>query len=116
MAAVCVRDVDGRGLGSLTCVDVLHRHVRAGRASQCEEQGDSFARIDDAVDRSALGGQGGARRDEERSRAKERIVSFRDDFGGWDPRSQRPELWGLYNARVRRGEVAAPNSPGEAAS
>jgi sulfate adenylyltransferase subunit 2 len=47
---------------------------------------------------------GGARRDEERSRAKERIVSFRDDFGGWDPRRQRPELWSLYNARVRRGE------------
>ena len=47
---------------------------------------------------------GGARRDEERARAKERIFSFRDDFGQWDPRRQRPELWDLYNARVRRGE------------
>jgi sulfate adenylyltransferase subunit 2 len=47
---------------------------------------------------------GGARRDEERSRAKERVLSLRDDFGGWDPRRQRPELWDLYNARVRRGE------------
>jgi sulfate adenylyltransferase subunit 2 len=47
---------------------------------------------------------GGARRDEERSRAKERIFSFRDDFGQWNPRAQRPELWSLYNARVRRGE------------
>jgi sulfate adenylyltransferase subunit 2 len=47
---------------------------------------------------------GGARRDEERARAKERVLSFRDDFGGWDPRRQRPELWDLYNARVRRGE------------
>jgi sulfate adenylyltransferase subunit 2 len=47
---------------------------------------------------------GGARRDEERARAKERILSFRDDFGGWDPKAQRPELWSLYNARVRRGE------------
>ena len=47
---------------------------------------------------------GGARRDEERSRAKERVLSFRDDFGQWDPRRQRPELWDLYNARVRRGE------------
>jgi sulfate adenylyltransferase subunit 2 len=47
---------------------------------------------------------GGARRDEERSRAKERIFSFRDDFGQWNPRAQRPELWNLYNARVRRGE------------
>jgi sulfate adenylyltransferase subunit 2 len=47
---------------------------------------------------------GGARRDEERARAKERVLSFRDDFGQWDPRRQRPELWDLYNARVRRGE------------
>ena len=47
---------------------------------------------------------GGARRDEERARAKERIFSFRDDFGGWDPKNQRPELWNLYNGRIRRGE------------
>jgi sulfate adenylyltransferase subunit 2 len=47
---------------------------------------------------------GGARRDEERSRAKERVLSLRDDFGQWDPRRQRPELWDLYNGRVRRGE------------
>jgi len=47
---------------------------------------------------------GGARRDEERARAKERVFSFRDDFGQWDPKSQRPELWNLYNGRVQRGE------------
>lgn len=47
---------------------------------------------------------GGARRDEERARAKERIFSFRDDFGTWDPKRQRPELWSLYNGRVARGE------------
>ncbi|MDQ3607725.1 MAG: sulfate adenylyltransferase subunit CysD [Actinomycetota bacterium] len=47
---------------------------------------------------------GGARRDEERARAKERIFSFRDDFGGWDPKRQRPELWNLYNGRIHRGE------------
>ena len=47
---------------------------------------------------------GGARRDEERARAKERIFSFRDDFGQWDPRAQRPEVWNLYNGRIRRGE------------
>jgi sulfate adenylyltransferase subunit 2 len=47
---------------------------------------------------------GGARRDEERSRAKERVLSLRDDFGQWDPRRQRPELWDLYNARVGAGE------------
>jgi sulfate adenylyltransferase subunit 2 len=47
---------------------------------------------------------GGARRDEERARAKERVFSFRDDFGQWDPKNQRPELWGLYNARIHQGE------------
>jgi sulfate adenylyltransferase subunit 2 len=47
---------------------------------------------------------GGARRDEERARAKERIFSFRDDFGQWDPKNQRPELWNLYNGRIRKGE------------
>ena len=47
---------------------------------------------------------GGARRDEERARAKERMFSFRDDFGQWDPKRQRPELWSLYNGRIRKGE------------
>jgi len=47
---------------------------------------------------------GGARRDEEKARAKERIMSFRDEFGQWDPKSQRPELWNLYNARSHKGE------------
>jgi len=47
---------------------------------------------------------GGARRDEEKARAKERVFSFRDDFGQWDPRNQRPELWSLYNAKVHAGE------------
>ena len=47
---------------------------------------------------------GGARRDEEKARAKERVFSFRDEFGAWDPRNQRPELWSLYNGRHRKGE------------
>ena len=47
---------------------------------------------------------GGARRDEEKSRAKERVYSFRDDFGQWDPKGQRPELWNLYNGRIKMGE------------
>ena len=47
---------------------------------------------------------GGARRDEERARAKERILSFRDDFGQWDPKVQRPELWNLYNGHIKPGE------------
>jgi sulfate adenylyltransferase subunit 2 len=47
---------------------------------------------------------GGARRDEEKARAKERVFSFRDEFGQWDPKNQRPELWNLYNTRLNRGE------------
>jgi len=47
---------------------------------------------------------GGGRRDEEKARAKERVYSFRDDFGQWDPKNQRPELWNLYNGRIRKGE------------
>jgi sulfate adenylyltransferase subunit 2 len=47
---------------------------------------------------------GGARRDEEKARAKERVFSFRDDFGQWDPKAQRPELWNIYNGRIRKGE------------
>jgi sulfate adenylyltransferase subunit 2 len=47
---------------------------------------------------------GGARRDEEKARAKERMFSFRDEFGQWDPKNQRPELWNLYNTRIKRGE------------
>jgi sulfate adenylyltransferase subunit 2 len=49
---------------------------------------------------------GGARRDEERARAKERILSFRDQFGQWEPQKQRPELWSLYNGRIHKGEHA----------
>jgi sulfate adenylyltransferase subunit 2 len=47
---------------------------------------------------------GGARRDEEKARAKERVFSFRDDFGQWEPKAQRPELWNIYNGRIRKGE------------
>src|SRR5690606_39304790 len=47
---------------------------------------------------------GAVRRDEEKARAKERVVSFRDEFGQWDPKNQRPELWNLYNTRITQGE------------
>ena len=60
------------------------------------------------LDALAAGGYdaafGGARRDEEKSRAKERVYSFRDNLGQWDPKNQRPEVWNLYNARVQKGE------------
>jgi sulfate adenylyltransferase subunit 2 len=59
----------------------------------------------DAIERGRFDAvYGGGRRDEEKARAKERIVSLRDDFGQWDPRNQRPELWNLYNTRHRAGE------------
>jgi sulfate adenylyltransferase subunit 2 len=59
----------------------------------------------DAIDEQGFDAAfGGARRDEERARAKERVFSFRDDFGQWDPKRQRPELWSLYNGRIRKGE------------
>ncbi len=61
------------------------------------------------LDALAAGGYdaafGGARRDEEKSRAKERIYSFRDKFGQWDPKNQRPELWNVYNAKIEKGET-----------
>jgi sulfate adenylyltransferase subunit 2 len=60
--------------------------------------------LDAMIDNGFDAAIGGARRDEERARAKERIFSFRDDFGQWDPRAQRPELWNLYNGRIRKGE------------
>jgi sulfate adenylyltransferase subunit 2 len=59
----------------------------------------------DAIEEHAFDAAfGGARRDEERARAKERVFSFRDEFGQWDPKRQRPELWSLYNGRIRKGE------------
>jgi sulfate adenylyltransferase subunit 2 len=59
----------------------------------------------DAIEEHAFDAAfGGARRDEERARAKERVFSFRDDFGQWDPKAQRPELWNLYNGRINKGE------------
>jgi len=59
----------------------------------------------DAIDKNGFDAAfGGARRDEEKARAKERVFSFRDEFGQWDPKAQRPELWNLYNGRHRKGE------------
>ena len=60
--------------------------------------------LDAIADREFDAVFGGARRDEEKARAKERVFSFRDEFGQWDPKNQRPELWGIYNTRIHRGE------------
>jgi sulfate adenylyltransferase subunit 2 len=97
-------------LGETLIVASVQESIDKGRA--VEETGPRASRnqlqtvtLLDAIEEHRFDAAiGGARRDEERARAKERIFSFRDDFGQWNPRAQRPELWNLYNARVRRGE------------
>jgi sulfate adenylyltransferase subunit 2 len=99
-------------LGERLIVASVQESIDAGRVT--EEQGVGASRnrlqattlLDAIAQHSFDAAFGGARRDEERSRAKERVLSFRNDFGQWDPRNQRPELWNLYNARIRRGEHA----------
>ncbi|QTI70815.1 sulfate adenylyltransferase subunit CysD [Gordonia polyisoprenivorans] len=84
--------------------------IAAGRIAESTDPSGSRNRLQTRVLLGALeeGGFdaafGGARRDEDRARAKERVFSFRDEFGQWDPRAQRPEPWSLYNGRIRRGE------------
>ena len=84
--------------------------IKAGRATEETGPGASRNRAQiptllDAIEELEFDALfGGARRDEEKARAKERIFSFRDDFGQWDPKNQRPELWNLYNGRLRKGE------------
>ena len=97
-------------LGERLIVASVQDSIDAGRA--VEETGPRASRnrlqtvtLLDAIEQHGFDAAfGGARRDEERARAKERIFSFRDDFGGWDPKRQRPELWNLYNGAVGRGE------------
>ena len=97
-------------LGERLIVASVQESIDAGRVA--EETGPRASRnrlqtttLLDAIEEHSFDAAfGGARRDEERARAKERIFSFRDDFGGWDPKNQRPELWNIYNGRIRRGE------------
>jgi sulfate adenylyltransferase subunit 2 len=97
-------------LGERLIVASVQESIDAGRVT--EETGPRASRnrlqtttlLDAIAEHGFDAAFGGARRDEERARAKERIMSFRDDFGGWDPKRQRPELWNLYNGRIRRGE------------
>jgi sulfate adenylyltransferase subunit 2 len=97
-------------LGERLIVSHVQDSIDAGRA--VEESGPRASRnrlqtvtLLDAIAKHGFDAAfGGARRDEERARAKERVFSFRDDFGQWDPKRQRPELWSLYNGRINRGE------------
>ncbi len=104
------RDRVVAALGERLIVASVQESIDAGRV--VEETGARASRnrlqtttlLDAIADNGFDACFGGARRDEERARAKERIFSFRDDFGGWDPKNQRPELWNLFNGRIRKGE------------
>jgi len=97
-------------LGVRLVVASVQESIDAGRA--VEEKGRWASRnklqtvtLLDAIEDNRFDALfGGARRDEEKARAKERVFSFRDEFGQWDPKNQRPELWSLYNTRINRGE------------
>ncbi|GAA1481585.1 sulfate adenylyltransferase subunit CysD [Gordonia sinesedis] len=88
----------------------VQESIDAGRVAESTEKSGSRNRLQtrtllDALEEGGFDAAfGGARRDEDRARAKERVFSFRDEFGQWDPRAQRPEPWSLYNGRIRRGE------------
>jgi len=90
---------------------IVHKHPQAGSVNPFDygtRKCCSILKTQALLDAIASGKYdaafGGARREEEKSRAKERVFSFRDTYGQWDPKNQRPELWNLYNARVNKGE------------
>ncbi|MDQ3035444.1 MAG: sulfate adenylyltransferase subunit CysD [Myxococcota bacterium] len=108
--AIEFRDRRVKELGERLIVASVEESIRKGRV--VEEKGPRASRnrlqttaLLDAIEEHQFDAAiGGARRDEERARAKERIFSHRDEFGQWDPKNQRPELWGLYNTRLKKGE------------
>ncbi|HET9075054.1 MAG TPA: sulfate adenylyltransferase subunit CysD [Solirubrobacteraceae bacterium] len=107
---IAFRDRLVQQLGERLIVASVQESIDAGRA--VEETGPRASRnrlqtvtlLDALAEHGFDAAFGGARRDEEKARAKERVFSFRDDFGQWDPKNQRPELWALYNGRIRKGE------------
>ena len=108
--AIDFRDRRMAELGERLIVASVQASIDAGRA--VDETGPRASRnrlqtvtlLDAIAEHQFDAAFGGARRDDERARAKERILSFRDEFGQWDPKNQRPELWNLYNGRVKKGE------------
>jgi len=106
---IALRDLRAGQLGERLIVRSVGDSIRAGRVKlrRPDESRNPHQTVTllDAVEELELDALfGGARRDEEKARAKERILSHRDEFGQWDPRNQRPELWSLYNARLSPGE------------
>jgi len=104
------RDRRAAELGERLIVRSVEDSIKAGRAVEATNTDATRNRIQsvtlvDAIEEHQFDAViGGARRDEEKARAKERVFSFRDEFGGWEPKRQRPELWNLYNGAVRPGE------------
>ena len=107
---IAFRDRTCRELGLTLIVHTNQRAIDEGTnpfrlgTARCCAQLKTRALLDALAQHRVDAAIGGARREEERSRAKERIYSFRDAFGQWDPRNQRPELWNLFNGRIENGE------------
>src|ERR687889_1727807 len=108
--AIEFRDRRTKELGARLIVAKVQDTIDAGKVVEETGPGASRNRLQTTTLLEAIrehrfdAAFGGARRDEERARAKERVFSFRDGHGQWDPKNQRPELWNLYNGRVGRGE------------
>jgi sulfate adenylyltransferase subunit 2 len=110
--AIEYRDRRVGELGERLVVALVEDSIRDGRV--VEQTGPGASRnglqtvtlLDAITEHRFDAAFGGARRDEERARAKERILSFRDEFGQWEPQKQRPEVWSLYNGRIHKGEHA----------
>ncbi len=106
---IAFRDARAAELGEPLIVRSLEDSMRSGRirlkhVDESRNAYQSITLLDTVAEFGFDALIGGARRDEEKARAKERVFSFRDSFGQWDPRNQRPELWDLYNAQVHAGE------------
>lgn len=106
---IAFRDHRAKELGERLIVRSMDDSIKKGRVvlrseSQSRNPFQSITLLDAIAEFSFDACIGGARRDEEKARAKERIFSFRDEFGQWDPKNQRPELWSLYNTKTHPGE------------
>src|SRR6266511_49050 len=106
---IAFRDRRASELGERLLVRSVEDSIRAGKvvlrhALESRNKHQSVTLLDAIAELELDACIGGARRDEEKARAKERIFSFRDDLGQWDPKNQRPELWNVFNARIHKGE------------
>jgi sulfate adenylyltransferase subunit 2 len=106
---IAFRDVRAAELGERLIVRSVEESMRRGTvklrlADESRNAAQSVTLLEAIAEFGFDAAIGGARRDEEKARAKERVFSFRDEFGQWDPKNQRPELWNLYNTRVAKGE------------